>query len=151
MPSPTTNRFIQNADAIREASPWGDMEWLCRPDIVAADKLLTVRVTMPPHHSHPFHIHPHREELIYVISGQAEQWVDQEHQNLNAGDTAHIPSGRVHGTYNPHNEPLVFLAILSPANLPEAHATAEDPQDVSTESPWSTLRANLPPCITRDE
>lgn len=121
------------------------MEWLCRPDIVAADKLLTVRVTMPPHHCHPFHIHPQREELIYVISGQAEQWVDQDHRTLTTGDTAHIPAGMVHATYNPHDEPLVFLAILSPANLPDDLATVEDPHDVSTEAPWSTLRADLPP------
>ncbi len=151
MSSPPPNRFVQNVDAIREAGPWGDMEWLCRPDIVAADKLLTVRVTMPPHHCHPFHIHPQREELIYVISGQAEQWVDQDHRTLTTGDTAHIPAGMVHATYNPHDEPLVFLAILSPANLPDDLATVEDPHDVSTEAPWSTLRTDLPPCITRDE
>ncbi|GAB5559731.1 MAG: hypothetical protein SynsKO_13780 [Synoicihabitans sp.] len=144
-------RFVQDADVIREANAWADMEWLCRPDIVAADKLLMVRVTMPPHHCHPFHTHPHREELIYVISGQAEQWVGQDHRNLTAGDSAHIPAGMVHATYNPHDEPLVFLAILSPANLPDEQAAVTDPQDVSTEAPWSTLRANLPPCKTREE
>lgn len=144
-------RFVQNADAIHETNAWADMEWLCRPDIVAADKLLMVRVTMPPHHCHPFHTHPHREEVIYVVSGQAEQWVDQDHRNLTTGDTAHIPAGMVHATYNPHDEPLVFLAILSPANLPENQASVIDPQDVSTESPWSTLRANLSPCKTREE
>ncbi len=146
----TPARFVQNADAIREANAWADMEWLCHPDIVAADKLLLVRVTMPPHHCHPFHTHPHREEVIYVVSGQAEQWVDQDHRNLTAGDTAHIPAGTVHATYNPHDEPLVFLAILSPANLPEDQAAVTDPQDVSTEAPWSTVRANLPPCKIRD-
>ncbi len=66
-----------------------------------------------------------------------------------SGDTAHIPPGTVHATYNPHDEPLVFLAILSPANLPAAQAEATDPQDVSTAAPWSTLREDLPPCVTR--
>jgi len=149
MSSPIDQRFIQNADAIREANAWADMEWLCRPDLVAADKLLLVRVTMPPHHCHPFHTHPHREEVIYVISGQAEQWVDQDHRNLTVGDTAHIPAGTVHATYNPHDTPLVFLAILSPANLPADEAAVTDPQDVSTTAPWSTLRSNLPACLTR--
>ncbi len=151
MSSAINNRFVTTSDAIREAGPWADMEWLCRPDIVAADKLLTVRVTMPPHHCHPFHTHPDREELIYVISGHAEQWVDQEHRNLSAGDTAHIPAGMVHATYNPHDEPLVFLAILSPANLPADQAASEDPHDVSTEAPWSTLRNGMPKCITRED
>jgi quercetin dioxygenase-like cupin family protein len=144
------HRFVSNSDAIREANAWADMEWLCRPDIVDADKLLLVRVTMPPHHCHPFHSHPHREEVIYVISGQAEQWVDQAHQTLTTGETAHIPAGMVHATYNPYDTPLVFLAILSPARLPDDLAAVTDPQDVSTEPPWSTLRADLPPCVTRD-
>ncbi len=143
-------RFVSNSDVIREANAWTDMEWLCRPDIVDADKLLLVRVTMPPHHCHPFHTHPHREEIIYVIAGQAEQWVDRQHQVLTTGETAHIPAGMVHATYNPYDAPLVFLAILSPAQLPDNLAAITDPQDVSTESPWSTLRADLPPCVTRD-
>lgn len=144
-------RFVPTADAIHEASAWCDMEWFCRPDIVAADKLLVVRATMPPFHCHPFHIHPHREEVIYVVSGQAEQWVDQEHRILKAGDTAHIPAGMVHATYNPHDEPLVFLAILSPANLPEDLAAALDPEDVSGQAPWSALRDGLPACVVRED
>ena len=143
-------RFVTAPDAIREANAWADMEWLCRPDVVAADKLLMVRVTMAPGLCHPFHTHPHREELIYVLSGQAEQWVDQSHQILGPGDTAHIPAGMVHATYNPHAEPLVFLAILSPANLPENLAAVEDPHDVSTEAPWHHLRDGMPECTTRD-
>ena len=56
----------------------------------------------------------------------------------------------VHATYNPHAEPLVFLAILSPANLPEDLASVEDPHDVSTEAPWDHLRDGMPECTTRD-
>jgi quercetin dioxygenase-like cupin family protein len=147
---PPPRRFVTAADAVQEANAWADMEWLCRPDVVAADKLLVVRVTMPPHHCHPFHTHPHREEVIYVISGRAEQWVDQAHQHLGPGETAHIPAGMVHATYNTTDEPLVFLAILSPAHLPDELASVEDPHDVSAEAPWNHLRDGLPVCVTRD-
>ncbi|MCE9518051.1 MAG: cupin domain-containing protein [Verrucomicrobia bacterium] len=101
---------------------------------------------MDPLHCHPFHIHPHREEIIYVISGLAEQWVGNECRVLSAGEVAHIPAGMVHATYNPHNEPLVFLAILSPAKLPDDLAVAPDPSDVSTQEPWASLRKGLPEC-----
>ena len=43
----------------------------------AAEKLLLVRPNMAPMHCHPFHFHPHREEIIYVIYGRAEQWVGE--------------------------------------------------------------------------
>jgi quercetin dioxygenase-like cupin family protein len=148
--NPAERRFVPTVDAIRETSAWTKSEWLCRPDLVAADKLLMVRATMDPFHSHPFHQHPHREEIIYIIAGRAEQWVGPEYRILVAGDTAHIPAGMVHATYNPHPEPLVFLAILSPAQLPADLAAAPDPYDVSTQAPWSGLRKSLLPCGTRE-
>jgi mannose-6-phosphate isomerase-like protein (cupin superfamily) len=50
-----------------------------------------------------------------------------------------IPKGEVHGTYNPFNERLVFLAILSPANAAEPGIV-----DVSQEEPWRSLRNGFP-------
>ena len=97
---------------------------------------------MEPKRSHPFHCHPTREELIYVISGRAEQWVGKEHRILGPGEMAFIPKGEIHGTYNPFNERLVFLAILSPSNAAEPGIV-----DVSTEEPWKSLRGpEFPPC-----
>ena len=144
----TSRRFVQIADAVREPNAWTNNEWLCRPDIVAAEKLLLVRANMAPMHCHPFHFHPHREEIIHVVYGRAEQWVGQEYRILGPGEIAHIPPGVVHATYNPHAEPLVFLAILSPAKLSADLAAAPDPHDVSTEEPWASLRRNLTPCRT---
>ena len=146
--SPASRRFVQIADAIRETNPWTNNEWLCRPDVVAADKLLLVRANMAPEHCHPFHYHPHREEIIYVVHGRAEQWVGNEHRILSAGEMAHIPPGTIHATYNPHKEPLVFLAILSPAKLPEDVAGDPDPVDVSTQEPWAGIRKGMTECRT---
>src|SRR5690606_22093821 len=100
-----------------EDSPWGPHEWLSRPGLTEADGLLLVRVRMPPGKGHAFHTHPEMEEIIYVESGRAEQWVDGERRLLGPGDTAHIPKGLVHGTYNAGDDTLVFLAILSPARV----------------------------------
>lgn len=143
-------RFIQIDEAARETNPWTNNEWLCRPDLVEADKLLMVRANMAPMHCHPFHFHPHREEIIYVLYGRAEQWVGDECRILSAGEMAHIPAGMVHATYNPHQEPLVFLAILSPAKLPEDQAAVADPQDVSDQTPWARLRQGRPECKTQE-
>ena len=82
--NPSARRFVQIADALRETNPWTNNEWLCRPDLVAAQDLLLVRANMAPGHCHPFHYHPHREEIIYVIYGRAEQWVDRKSTRLNS-------------------------------------------------------------------
>jgi mannose-6-phosphate isomerase-like protein (cupin superfamily) len=83
--------------------------------------------------------HPTREEIIYVLSGRAEQWIGKQHRILGPGEMVLIPKGEVHGTYNPFNERLVFLAILSPANAPEPGIV-----DVSKEEPWCSLRNGFP-------
>lgn len=141
--------FVQIADALRETNAWTNNEWLCRPDLVAAEKLLLVRANMDPMFCHPFHYHPHREEIIYVVYGRAEQWVGIEKRILGPGEIAHIPPGTIHATYNSHAEPLVFLAMLSPAKLPADLASAPDPCDVSAQEPWVSLRQGLPACQTR--
>ena len=81
---------------------------------------------------------PRGEEIIYIISGQAEQWCGNEYKVLKPGEMVLIPKGEVHGTYNPYREPVVFLAILAPANAP-----GPDVVDVSTEAPWSGRRESL--------
>lgn len=128
-------RFVTDDEMEVEELPWGPHEWLCRPGLTDAEDLLLVRVRMPPGKGHAFHRHPAMEEIIYVVSGEAEQWVDRASRRLGPGDVAHIPTNVVHGTYNAGEGALVFLAILSPAK-------ADGPAlvDVSRDEPWASLR-----------
>ncbi len=134
----TLRRFVQDADAVRVQSPWTVEEWLCRADIVKNEHLMLVRANMEPFRSHPFHKHPTREELIYIIAGRAEQWVGRERRVLKPGEMAFVPMGEVHGTYNPFPEKLIFLAILSPAQAAEPGIV-----DMSMLEPWATLRPEI--------
>ncbi len=131
-------RFVTGADAQVETSPWGPHEWLSRPGLTDATELLLVRVLMPAGRAHQFHRHPAMEEIVYVLSGTAEQWVDREKRILGPGDSAHIPRDVVHGTYNVGEDTLVFLAILSPA-LFEGPALV----DVHRDEPWASLKAPM--------
>lgn len=128
-------RFVTDAECEVEELPWGPHEWLARPGLVAAEKLLLVRVTMPAGKAHAFHRHPEMEEILYVLEGRAEQWVGQERRILGPGEIAHIPTNEVHGTYNVFDERVVFLAILSPAA-----STGPMLVDVSQEEPWRSLK-----------
>jgi len=133
-------RFVTAAEKVDFLSPWTLEEWICRGDVVNNKQLLLVRANMEPFRSHPFHHHPTREELIYIVSGRAEQWVGRTHRILGPGEMAFIPMGEIHGTYNPFNERLIFLAILSPSDAPEPAVV-----DVSSEEPWASLREGFTP------
>jgi len=146
MPSsaPENRRFVTAAEKVDFVSPWTLEEWLCRADVVPNQELLMVRANMEAGHSHPFHTHPTREEIIYILSGRAEQWINGEYRILGPGEMVLVRKGEVHGTYNPFRERLVFLAILSPANAPEPGIV-----DVSTQEPWNHVREDrgLPKCL----
>ena len=137
-------RFVTAAEKVDFTSPWTVEEWLCRPDVVPNQELLLVRANMEAGRCHPFHTHPTREEIIYIISGRAEQWCGQEFRILGPGEMVLIPKGEVHGTYNPFNERLVFLAILSPSKAAEPGLV-----DVSSAAPWAGLREahGRPACL----
>ena len=142
-PAPEDRRFVTAAEKVDFVSPWTLEEWLSRADVVPNQELLMVRANMEAGRSHPFHTHPTREEIIYILSGRAEQWINGEYRVLGPGEMVLVRKGEVHGTYNPFRERLVFLAILSPANAAEPGIV-----DVSTEEPWASLRASrgLPAC-----
>ncbi len=136
-----TRRFVTAAEKVDFQSRWAFEEWLCRADVVPNTDLLLVRANMEAGRSHPFHTHPNREEIIYILSGRAEQWIGSQHRVLGPGEMVLVPRGEVHGTYNIFRERLVFLAILAPADAPEPAIV-----DVSTQEPWVTMRQGMPAC-----
>jgi mannose-6-phosphate isomerase-like protein (cupin superfamily) len=109
--------------------------WQCKPGMVADTNLMFVRAQLPPGESHRFHYHPHMEEILYILSGVAEQWVEKEKHLMYPGDTLYVPARMIHGTFNSGKEPLEFLAILSPAKS-EGPPTIE----VGDQEPWKSLR-----------
>ncbi|MPY89134.1 MAG: cupin domain-containing protein [Luteitalea sp.] len=129
-------RFVTSKDAEVELAPWGKHWWLSKPGLTGTEQLTLVRVTMRPGAGHQFHYHPAREEIIYVVEGVAEQWVDQEKRRLEAGEIAFIPTNVVHAIHNSSKKALTFLAILSPAE-------ADGPFliDCYQDEPWRSLRA----------
>jgi quercetin dioxygenase-like cupin family protein len=129
-------RFVTKGDARIERAPWGRHWWLSTPELTGTRQLTLVRVTMHPGAGHQFHYHPALEEIIYIVDGVAEQWVDREKRKLRAGEIAFIPKGVVHAIHNTSKKPMTFLAILSPS-------TTKGPflVDCYNEEPWRSLRS----------
>lgn len=129
-------RFFDEGDTPKEHQRWGVHRWYSREDITGSDDLMVTRVDMPAGEGHTFHTHPNMDEVIYVISGRAEQWLEKEKRILSAGDGIYVPKGVVHATFNAGDEPLVFLAILGPSDSSEQGMV-----DVSGEQPWKDMRS----------
>ena len=131
-----SGKFISTTEAERDQLDWGTLGWLSRPTTTGAKQLVVIEVKLLPGHGHNFHKHPDQEEVIYVIEGNVEQWLEQKKQTLGPGDSVFIPANMIHASFNTGSTPIKLLAILAPCSGPEGYVSVE----VGDEAPWNTLR-----------
>ena len=128
--------FVPNKHMVRDQFDWGEIAWACRPQNTESEQLAILDVTITQGMRHNFHRHPDQEEMIYVLEGEIEQWIEKEKQILKPGDAVFIKKGIVHASFQRGERPAHLLAILGPAVGEGGYAM----EDVSGEAPWNTLR-----------
>lgn len=129
-------KFISAAHMERDTLDWGVMGWVSRPATTAASDLVVIEVTLLPGQGHAFHKHPHQEEVIYVLAGSIQQWIEQESRQLGAGDSAFIAADVVHASFNDASQPARLLAILGPC----VGDAGYELEEVFQQEPWRSLR-----------
>ena len=131
-------RFVLSADVEREQLDWGLRGWFSRPTRTEADTLSLVEVKLEPGHGHTFHRHPNQEEIVYVLEGELEHWIETQKRTLRAGDSAFMKRGTVHASFNVSSKPAKSLAIVGPCR--DIGDDGYEVIEVAGEAPWNTLR-----------
>ncbi len=129
-------KFIPAADMERDHPDRGVMGWASRPATTGAKQLVVIEVTLEPGYGHNFHKHPQQEEVIYVVAGAVEQWIERDHRVLKSGDSVFIAADVVHASFNTGRETAKLIAILGPS-VGEAGYELEEVYD---QEPWRSLR-----------
>lgn len=129
-------KFTTSAEVERDQLDWGELGWLSRPPTTGAQYITAMEVTLEPGEGHNFHKHPDQEEMIYVMAGQIEQWLEQKKQMLSPGDSIFIAPDVVHASFNDGDEPVKLLVVLGPC----AGAGGYELVDVADQAPWNGLR-----------
>jgi quercetin dioxygenase-like cupin family protein len=129
-------KFTVRSEVTPEVLDWGQLRWLSNPPATGARTLTVIDVTLSPGKGHAFHKHPDQEEVILVVAGQVEQWLDRDKRLLGPGDSVFIPAGVVHASYNVGDTQAKLAAILGPCVGDIGYVSVE----VAAEAPWNTLR-----------
>ena len=74
----------------------------------------------------PTHTHFEVEEVIAIVAGDAEVWVDDARTTLSAGDSVLLPSHTQHGFRNVGESTLHTFAIFGAARPPVCYAEEPD-------------------------
>lgn len=129
-------KFVIAAEVEPETLDWGRLRWLSNPPTTGAKDLTVINVTLAPGKGHDFHKHPDQEEVIHIVAGEVEQWVGREKRLLGPGDSAFLPAGTVHASFNVGAGDANIVAILGPC----VGDTGYEVLDVSGEPEWRELR-----------
>jgi oxalate decarboxylase/phosphoglucose isomerase-like protein (cupin superfamily) len=117
-------RFVSPDDVETMMFDWGTIKWLSERRVTGSEGIACGLVILEPGKGHLRHNHPGSEEVLYYVSGEGEQMVEDDDgtpmfRHVRAGDAAYIPAGVYHGTENTGWEPMRLIAIYSPGG-PEA-------------------------------
>lgn len=129
-------KFVIARETAPEILDWGRLGWMSNPPSTGAQQLTVIDVTLSPGKGHDFHKHPDQEEVIYVVAGEVEQWVDRDRRTLGPGDCAFIPADVVHASFNVGAVEAKVVAILGPC----VGKVGYELVDVAGEEPWKGLR-----------
>lgn len=128
--------FVGAKEVKREGLEWGALAWFSSPATSGSKYLVVIEVTLNPGLGHDFHKHPQQDELIYVLDGEVEQWIDRDRRILRTGDSAYMGAGVVHASFNVGAKPSKLLAILGPC----IGSAGYELVDVAAEEPWASMR-----------
>ena len=130
-------RFFGRDEMEWETPYWGRMSWVARPDVTGSQDIVVGEVEFGPTGHHHFHYHPGQEEVLYVIEGRIEQWLDTEKRVLGPGESVFIGPDVVHASFNVNDgNPSRIVVVVGPCKGDVGYAAVE----VADQEPWSTLR-----------
>jgi quercetin dioxygenase-like cupin family protein len=131
-----TRAFLLHDELERDTPYWGSMAWISRPSTSGASDLMVAEVEFAPGGYHNFHFHPGQEEVLHVLAGEVEQWVDREMKLLGPGDSAFVGRDVVHASFNVASGPSRILVVVGPCVPPDGYVAVE----VADAEPWRSLR-----------
>jgi oxalate decarboxylase/phosphoglucose isomerase-like protein (cupin superfamily) len=95
---------------------WGKLNFLSDEPTTGAKSFSFGVVELAVGKGHTRHNHPGVDEIIYVVSGEGDQMLDdQEPVRVKAGDSIWIPKDIYHSTINRGSEAMKLIVVYSPA------------------------------------
>jgi oxalate decarboxylase/phosphoglucose isomerase-like protein (cupin superfamily) len=114
---------------------WGAIKWFVTPELTEGAGITFGEVVLQPGRGHDRHNHPESEEILYVLSGEGEQMLDDGAPfEAKPGDTIYVPAGVFHATKNTGWEPMRLLALYNPGGPEKVLEGLPDFQQVTAGS-----------------
>ncbi|MDX2139448.1 MAG: cupin domain-containing protein [Chloroflexota bacterium] len=109
------------ADVDKIVFDWGTIQMLCEERVTGAKSISFGTVVLEPGKGHVRHNHPDADEIIFFVSGEGDQMVnDGEPVRCTGGACVWIPKGMYHSTINRGTGALHLVVAYIPAGSEQA-------------------------------
>lgn len=99
-----------------------DLRWIITEETVGAKQMsIAIMNCFPNAIVKPLHAHKDIEEVIYIIEGQGEAWIDGDFVPFKKGDAVFFPANSKHQVRNTSDLPLVTASIFSQPTSPDQY------------------------------
>ena len=106
---------------------WGNVKLLSCPGTAGGETMTFGMVVLEPGKGHSRHNHPDADEILFIISGEGEQMLDDKPAvPIRPGASIYVPRGVFHSTLNTGWEPLRFVVVYAPAGTEQVLRTLPD-------------------------
>ena len=99
-----------------------DLRWIVTEETVGAKQMaIAVMRCFPNAVVKPLHSHKDIEEVIYILEGEGQVWIDGELVNFAQGEAVFFPANSKHQVRNTADRMLVTLSIFSQPTSPDQY------------------------------
>jgi mannose-6-phosphate isomerase-like protein (cupin superfamily) len=107
--------------------PGRNIQWIVTTETIGA-KHVSANIMNCPKDSAVKSSHSHKdvEEVLYILDGEGEAWVDGEIGKFKKGDSVFFPANSKHQVRNTGNCDLITLCIFSSANAAASYVNYEE-------------------------
>ena len=104
-----------------------DLRWMVTPETIGAESLsIAIMNCFPKATVRPLHGHKDIEEVILILEGEGEAWVDGETATFKKGDAVLFPANSKHQVRNTGDVDLVTASIFSQPTRPDSYIIYDD-------------------------
>lgn len=120
-------RIASLSDIPPQKLPGRELQWLVTPETIGAEKISMAIMDCPPGSTvRPLHSHRDIEEILFILDGEGEAWVDGEVASFKQGDAVLFPANSKHMVRNIGTTSLRTCSIFSPPTSPDTYTLYED-------------------------
>ncbi|HEY8344319.1 MAG TPA: cupin domain-containing protein [Bacillota bacterium] len=107
--------------------PGRDLQWLVTKETIGAERLSVAIMTCPAKSIvKPLHSHKGIEEVILILEGEGEAYVDGDRAFFRKGDAVLFPADSKHQVRNTGDGPLVTASIFSAPTSPDSYVIYDE-------------------------